>query len=1138
VTSQAGQHPLLEVDHDSRARIRDDLHRNLFVEAGAGTGKTRVLVDRIVRLVATGTVRDIGNLVAITFTEAAAAELRDRVRRALELAAIDPELAPVERERCASARSRLDTATITTLHGFAYRILAEHPLDAGLPPAFEVEDEVRSRVRFNERWRHFRDGLFDDPEFARDLLMGQALRLSPEATRDLARLLHARWDRLVGIEFPSPPLPQVDAAPIVAAVDKAIAAADGRVVLDGDLLAEVVERWAELRVLLDDGLEAGDELEIVRVLDAARPPKPGFKGKAELWGDAKPLTIAALNEATDATATLLDGLRSALIQRLLPRLVAFTLEGVSARKREGRLEFHDLLVHARDLLRTNASVRMALSERIDVILIDEFQDTDPLQLDIAFALAAADPSVEPPPWDEASLRPGKVLLVGDPKQSIYRFRGADISLWDRTKNLFPDGVERLGQNFRTVPPLLEWVNRVFGAVIAEGAHGVQPAYESLAPFRPDVRDAPAVVVVGSCVPDARAIELREQEAEDLAQLIVTMKLESWPVSDDRADDGWRPTRFDDVAILVPTRTPLRQLERALDHHDVPYRIESRSLVWATEAVRELLSVLAAIDDPGDGVAIAAALRSPGFTCSDVDLLEWKLAGGRWNHQASAPETIAADHPVAAGMAALRRYHGERGDVSVNALVERVVRERKLVELTFVQRRPRDHWRRLRFVIDQARAFVEAGGASLGDFVSWAQLQTDENATVIETPAPEPDDDAVRILTIHGSKGLEFPIVVLAGLSSKPNTSGPSVQFGPDRPEIAVGPRDRRFATPGFAALAEAASDADEHEARRLLYVAATRARDHLAISLYHSSKGPSRSSAAAQLWQASHEAAAGWWREAAIAEQLALPVDMPSDLFVPMTDDERDHWLRERAALLAHVDRRHVWAATALVVEAGEGREAGEARESDELEPVESAWSDDEAASPPAPLRRGGTALGRAVHAVLQSVNFDDPRDVAQLAAVYAVAEGLTGASDATEIELRVKGALESPVIREATAAKARRWWRELYVGAPVSAGDTGHRGDAVVEGYIDLLFEDADGELVVVDYKTDHAVTSADAATVGARYRVQAGAYALAVGEVVHRPVTRAVLVFCGRDGAVEYEIEDLQAAVAEARVIATGSG
>src|SRR5207244_3496784 len=164
---------------------------------------------------------------------------------------------------------------------------------------------------------------------------------------------------------------------------------------------------------------------------------------------------------------------------------------------------------------------------IDVILIDEFQDTDPLQLDIAFALAADDPAL-PPPWPEVVLRPGKILLVGDPKQSIYRFRGADISLWDRTKRLFPHGVEQLGRAFGT-----------------------------------------------------RAC---------------------------------RPARFNDIATLVPTRTPRAQLERALDTHDVPYRVESRSLVWATDAVRELLAVLSAIDDPADDIAVVAALRSPGFAC--------------------------------------------------------------------------------------------------------------------------------------------------------------------------------------------------------------------------------------------------------------------------------------------------------------------------------------------------------------------------------------------------------------------------------------------------------------------------------------------------------------------------------------------
>src|SRR5207249_4278379 len=166
---------------------------------------------------------------------------------------------------------------------------------------------------------------------------------------------------------------------------------------------------------------------------------------------------------------------------------------------------------------------------------------------------------------------------------------------------------------------------------------------------------------------------------------------------------------------------------------------------------------------------------------------------------------------AKAMAALRAYHHVRNDQPVDLLIEQIVRERHLVELTFAQRRPRDHWRRLRFVIDQSRAFVEAGGRSLGELLAWASLQTAEGAAVVETPAPESDDDAVRILTIHGSKGLEFPLVVLAGLASVGNDVGPRVAFGPGRPEVCFGPATARWATAGYGDLAAQASSAAQDE---------------------------------------------------------------------------------------------------------------------------------------------------------------------------------------------------------------------------------------------------------------------------------------------------------------------------------------
>ena len=208
MTSLAGDHPLLEVDHDSRARIRDDLHRNLFVEAGAGTGKTRVLVDRVVRLVATGTVREIGNLVAITFTEAAAAELRDRVRRALEVAAIDPRSAAA-RTRAVRLRSR---ATRRGDDHDAARLRPPHP---GRVPARRGLCRLRSRSRTRCR-RGFGSTSGGSgsattssptPTTAATCCSPRRCGLSPDSTRDLARLLHARWDRLVGVDFPLPPLP-------------------------------------------------------------------------------------------------------------------------------------------------------------------------------------------------------------------------------------------------------------------------------------------------------------------------------------------------------------------------------------------------------------------------------------------------------------------------------------------------------------------------------------------------------------------------------------------------------------------------------------------------------------------------------------------------------------------------------------------------------------------------------------------------------------------------------------------------------------------------------------------------------------------------------------------------------------------
>ena len=244
--------------------------------------------------------------------------------------------------------------------------------------------------------------------------------------------------------------------------------------------------------------------------------------------------------------------------------------------------------------------------------------------------------------------------------------------------------------------------------------------------------------------------------------------------------GWRPAIASDVCILLPSRTSLSALEAALTAVGVPYRAETSSLVYASREIREVLLALAAIADPTDELATVAALRSFVYGCGDDDLAHWRLGvRGRFTLRAPIPEEHESTRlPSACSISSssTRPVSGRpRPNFSIDSSRARRARDRDR------RRQPRDVWRRLRFVIDQARAWVDAGGVDLRAYLRWARLQGADNARVSETVLPETDDDSVRIMTIHGSKGLEFPITVLAGMTTKIQKAdrGASISFPPD-----------------------------------------------------------------------------------------------------------------------------------------------------------------------------------------------------------------------------------------------------------------------------------------------------------------------------------------------------------------------
>ena len=1129
------------VDQAARDRIASDLDNTLFVEAGAGSGKTRALVDRVVALIGSGVAME--NIAAITFTEKAAAELRDRIRERLRG---DETRQSLGEERAETALSQLDGAAVGTLHSFAQRILSEHPVEAGLPPSVEVLDDIGSQIEFDIRWRDFLDRLLDKPEeMGPTLLRLEMLAVRSEHIRALAVRLNQNWDRLAGLAWEPAPLPPVDVDDIEGGLQAVAAIKDRCTAGPEDALFARIEAVEGELARLEGTSDDVARIEILRsAIDAGRGQGSGRQGN---WGDGEE---GKANKATATTALkalaaprgrkpdeppsicvqLLDRAAQAALEVLVARLASFTLDAAEERRAGGRLEFHDLLVRARMLLRHDThgpAVRTALRERYQRLLIDEFQDTDPIQVELAALLSSEDADAGGTRWAEIDPDPGRLFFVGDPKQSIYRFRGADIATFlearDWTEHQEQGRSESLGTNFRSAAPIIDWVNDVFGQLI-QPSSGSQPEYASLDAVRAPVPQGPAVTVLGAQpveIPGrAFAQELRSREALSVAEAVSAILRDGWAVDAGRptAPDP-RPARLGDIAILIPSRTSLADLEDALEAASIPYRAEASSLVYNTREVRDVLAAVQAVADPTDELALVAALRSSLYGCGDDDLAHWRLAcRGRFSLIGAQPDSCPADHPVAEAIAHLAEMHRAKRWTDPPALIDRLVRERGAFETAVAGGRPRDVWRRLRFVIDQARAWADAGGTSLRSYLEWARLQGADNARVTESVLPETDDDSVRIMTVHAAKGLEFPIVVLSGMTTKldQRNRGPTVAF--DSSGAPVVKLRGGVESENYQAWKPIDEQMDAHERLRLLYVACTRARDHLVVSLHRrapSESGKTENSAAWAL-AAAGAAEAGASDGSTLFDQA--PEAHPAGA-APQTSTERaplpdrDEWERERERSLRTASVPTAASATALASEESPPPDADPGLDKDRGDAEPPPWS----------KGRYGTAVGRAVHGVLQDVDLATGRSLEALAARQAAAEGVSGRSQ-TVADL-ARAALGTEVAQQAAAAD--RCWRELFVAAPF--------GQRLVEGYVDLVYRGPDG-LVVVDWKTDAVDGDDDVEAKLARYRLQGAAYAAALEAVTGEPVARMVFVFLDRAGAVEEDLPDLRAAVEEAKAAVAG--
>jgi ATP-dependent helicase/nuclease subunit A len=1049
-------------DEKTRTQIRGQLKRTLFVEAGAGTGKTRALVEQIVALVLSGTL--IERIVAITFTEKAAGELKDRVRSALEDARAGH---PDQAESIDAALRSLDRAQISTIHAFGLALLRNFAAESGIDPAFTMQDEVLAERRLQEQWRGYLEALADPKAIAAvDRALG--LGMTTQHLWTLAQEL-ARRPGLAG-QLAAQPLPR----PLAPWPDMDSLRAELR-----DLPIDRVPDDDRLRVRVEALLSlvgrvarAGDARESVLAAGIASHRKSFNIGRQDVWGAAtKKQVQEAATDVRDALAAVLDRCRASALADVLPLIVRFVLDDAQARAREGTLVFDDLILRPRDLLRDHPDAVRVLRSRYDVLLIDEFQDTDPLQVDIALAFAT-DPAT-------GELEHGRLFLVGDPKQSIYRFRRADMATYSATGDQLRQhgaAFPALALNRRSRDVIVDWVNNVFACIIGEGDRPqIQPPYRAIEADRTDALAGPGVARIGGPFAE-RAAQVRQRETSAIAAHCRAAVEEGWQVADIAGHA--RPASFRDVAILIPTRTILIPLERALARAGIPYRIEGGSLIYQTQEVRDLLNCLAAIDDPADEVAVVGALRSAAFACSDVDLARHRADGGRFNYQ--HPGLAEREGAVAEALRSLAGYHSLRHAGSIAALVERFVADRGLAEIGLLVDASRDSFRRMRFVVEQARSFEAAGPESLRSFVAWMERRAGGGILDNEGAGLDDDEDAVRVLTIHRSKGLEFPIVFVAGLGSAPNHRAPvfAVDSTGGRVAVSIGAKTSKTQfefgdTETLHAIEQAHAEA---EMDRLLYVAATRARDHLVVSLFHPDKVPK--CAARRLLDGGFAGAVTPARPelpASVRRPQAPFADMEVDLPAGVTEDS---FAAARAELVERARTRRYTSATAIGAQELRKEEAR-----DETEP----WA----------RGRGGTHVGRAVHATIQSVALDaDAAQIAAFARAQAVAEAIPDRAD--DVAALAQAALASDAAGR--ARDGRRALREVPFAVRYDA--------TVLEGFIDLVIEGADGGVEIVDWKTDH-ISAAEVPARLIQYELQAGLYTLGLEAATGRSVTRITYVF-----------------------------
>lgn len=837
-------------DAEARRVIREELDATLIVEAAAGTGKTTELVARIVAVLCRGKAR-LEQIVAVTFTEKAAGEMKLRLRAGIERARIDKETPPDARARLDAALAQLEAARIGTIHALCGDLLRERPIEARVDPLFEVGSEDEAERLFDQSFdAWFQSALEDPTEGVRRMLRRRPRGREAVGPRKLLR--DAAWSLVNRRDFSHPwrpdPVDRKSGIDQVVFELRRIGAYASRTDKPESFLAQClqkIERFCEElgrreaamlpRERDYDGLEA-------ELREVARWKEWRWQGSGQWFGPGLPRADVlsarrAVKERLDKLLEALDGDLAVCLQKELMPLTR-TYEELKARA--CRLDFLDLLLKARDLVRSSRAVRAELQGRFTHIFVDEFQDTDPLQAELLLLLAGDDPAETN--WTAVRPVPGKLFLVGDPKQSIYRFRRADVALYQATKDRLSDHGARvlhLTTSFRSAPSIQGAINAAFAPVMQGGLEGGQAEYVALEPFRPDPEGRPTIVALPVPRPysDWGALadwKITESTPDAVGAFVDWLIRKSgWTVTEREKPSEPLPLRARHVCILFKRFQAFREditrpYVRALEARRIPHVLVGGKSFHAREEVLALRNALSAIEWPDEELNVFATLRGPFFATTDDVLLTYRHDVGSLHPLRCPPDEKLTEttRPVAEALSLLGRLHLGRNRRPIADTIARLLEATRAHAGVAIWPTGEQALANVIRVMDLARRFEAAGATSFRAFVE--RLQQDaERGEAAEAPVVEEGTEGVRIMTVHRAKGLEFPVVILADPAAARTHTNPSRYVDPARGlwvEPVAG-----CAPPELVEHRDEVLRRDQEEAVRLTYVAATRARDLLVV---------------------------------------------------------------------------------------------------------------------------------------------------------------------------------------------------------------------------------------------------------------------------------------------------------------------